>query len=202
MLTLNGGFDPASWAILITSITTGVGTILTSLSNRKAIEKASDTAVQSAQHVAKKLTENQIAVAKKVDETNHNTHSQMSRISEIASSIKETTMTIQEVTSGNLFRMTQALDDANAKINDIKGRYNIELVTELQSQKRALEELNALINDVRLRQHDFANYLNEVGLNYQLRPLVNAKPLNVSDPHHQITNTSNEQPEKEPSNEE
>lgn len=176
-MSINGGFDPASWAILITSISTGVGSILTAIGNRRAIIHASNTAVESAKHVASKLSENENTVAKRFEESHREARSQITKISEIASSIQNATESISQATTGNLERMTQSLEEANQKITEIKSRYNIELINELQSQKSALENLNLLINDVRQRQHDFANYLNEIGLGFKLRPLENADPL-------------------------
>jgi hypothetical protein len=174
LVLLGGGFDPASWAILITAVSTGVGTIIASFANRKAIDNASHRASQSAQNVADKLTENQKTVASTFQESQERTHTQISNLSAI-------TDKIEQLANGNLHDITQSLADANEKISELKSQYNQEIVAELQKQKDAFRNLHDLINDVRYRQHELANFLNEVGIEYQLRPLKSSPPNDSPD---------------------
>jgi hypothetical protein len=99
-----------------------------------------------------------------------------------ADAIAEKTEDIHRLADGNLSRITEDLRVANENISNLKGLDDKRLITILERHQTILNRLDGdmcqltdEVKSVRERQHDLANFLNGIGLKYELKP-IESKP--------------------------
>lgn len=139
--------DPAAWAVFVTACFAGIGNILAVI---LASIKASNN--------SKILAEGQRNVAA-------GTRAQISELAETANKI-------HRLANGNLDAVNQKLDVANRKITELTAVGPSDAFIVIN------EKLDALTNQVaaiRERQHDLANFLNEKGLDFELKSIAERK---------------------------
>lgn len=95
-----------------------------------------------------------------------------------ADAIAEKTDDIHQLADGNFHRVSQELQAANESIAKLQNADVSEVVSILARHQGVLNRMDVDILDlaaevkaVRKRQHDLANFLNEMGLKYQLQPI-------------------------------
>jgi len=95
-----------------------------------------------------------------------------------ADAIAVKTDEIHRLADGNLSRITEDLKEANKNIANIHGLDDDRLIAVLERHESVLSRLDGdvaglrqEVRGVRERQHDFANFLNELGLKFDLRRL-------------------------------
>ena len=89
---------------------------------------------------------------------------------------------IHRLADGKLSRITEQLRAANENIASLQGLDESKLIGVLESHQAVLTRLDSdvaqlseKVDTVRERQHDFANFLQQMGMKFQLRPLPEFK---------------------------
>ncbi len=104
-----------------------------------------------------------------------------------ADAIAVKTEEIHSMTNGNFYRVKEELRLANESISKLQTQDDSRVIAILQRHQVVLtrmdgdiSQLTVELKGVRQRQHDLANFLNEMGLKYDLAPIPKRGPEDAS----------------------